>query len=171
MICEWSGGVTLCSCQIFMEPKGDREWHISDHFSSHHNCEPTALKQLHMTLYCTHIWPLPTVINCPPEPKLVFNIQNSPNEVAQSPKQNVSANHINNSTKHMCMSPLSCRGMEGMLGEMAAKPDTTVRDCVLPFVSLKPLNIFGETLKHFSAVNVVKERQRLKSDIFLTSTM
>ena len=44
-----------------------------------------------------------------------------------------------------------------MLGEMAVKPDTTVRDCVLLFVILKPLNIFYETLKHFPAVNVATE--------------
>lgn len=51
---------------------------------------------------------------------------------------------------------LLCPGVESIavelqLGEMAAKLETTVRDCVLTFVSVIPLNTFNETSGQFFA--------------------
>ena len=54
----------------------------------------------------------------------------------------------------MFMTRLSYQEREGMaveLGLQAAKPLTTVQDCVSTFVSVKPLDIFKETSGEFSS--------------------
>ena len=48
--------------------------------------------------------------------------------------------------------------MELQLGEMAAKLETTVRDCVLTFVSVIPLNTFNKMSGQFFAVFMVTKQ-------------
>ena len=60
----------------------------------------------------------------------------------------------------VCLIPCTCfwpdlhRGSGlGVTSEKLAKPETSVRDCVLTLVSLKPLDVFEETSDIFSCVH------------------